>query len=162
MYLRRRLLSVASYIVCSVSATDWLDETHPNERWEIDDTIKLAEVLAAHGVDLLDVSSGGNSAQARMSFCSGPGYQVPFSEAVKKAHGNKVLVSAVGALHTGPLAQSVLDEGKADVVLVGRMFQKHPGFVWKLADDLGVELHHSSQIGWGFQGRAKKADKAKD
>ena len=77
---------------------------------------------------------------------------------ILKEEGVEGLYKGVGS----KLAQSVLDEGKADVVLVGRMFQKHPGFVWKLADDLGVELHHSSQIGWGFQGRAKKADKPKE
>ena len=47
-------------------------------------------------------------------------------------------------------------QGKADVIFSGRMFQKNPGLVWSLADDLGVELHHSRQIGWGFQGRAAK------
>ena len=36
------------------------------------------------------------------------------------------------------------------------MFQKNPGLVWSFADDLGVELHHSRQIGWAFQGRATK------
>ena len=46
-------------------------------------------------------------------------------------------------------------QGRADVILNGRMFQKNPGLVWKFADDLGVELHHTGQIGWGFSGRAK-------
>lgn len=41
-------------------------------------------------------------------------------------------------------------------MFVGRMFQKNPGLVWAFADELGVELHHSLQIGWGFQGRALK------
>ncbi|KAI0718433.1 FMN-linked oxidoreductase [Cerioporus squamosus] len=144
-----------------VSGTEWLEDVLPNEpSWRIEDTVKLAGILADHGVDLIDVSSGGNSAIARMTLLpSGPGYQVPLAEAVKKAHGDKILVSAVGAIHTGTLAQSVLDEGKADVVFVGRLFQKNPGVVWSFADDLGVELHHSSQIGWGFQGRAKKGAK---
>ena len=47
------------------------------------------------------------------------------------------------------------EQGQADVIFVGRMFQKNPGLVWTFADELGVELHHSSQIGWGFQGRPK-------
>ena len=89
--------------------------------------MKLAGILTDHDVDLIDVSSCRNSAQGCISLSVGPGYQVPFAEAVKKAHGNKVLVSAVGVLHTGALAQIVLDEGKADVVFVGRLFQEKPG-----------------------------------
>ncbi|KAI5293002.1 hypothetical protein KEM55_007365, partial [Ascosphaera atra] len=40
-----------------------------------------------------------------------------------------------------------------DAVFVGRMFQKNPGFVWSLAEDLGVEVKMANQIGWGFGGR---------
>ncbi|KAI0715866.1 FMN-linked oxidoreductase [Cerioporus squamosus] len=143
-----------------ISATEWLEEVYPNEpSWRSEDTVRFAEILAAHGVDLVDVSSGGCSPDARIS--PGPGYQVPFAAAVKQAHGDKVLVSAVGTIRDGKFAQSVLDEGKADVVFVGRLFQKNPGLVWSFADDLGVELHHSRQIGWGFQGRAKPQEKSK-
>ena len=48
-------------------------------------------------------------------------------------------------------------QGEADIISVGRMFQKNPGLVWQFADDLGVELNHSSQIAWAFQGRPKRA-----
>ena len=41
------------------------------------------------------------------------------------------------------------------MIFNGRMFQKNPGLVWKFADDLGVQLRHAAQIGWGFSGRAK-------
>ena len=148
-----------------VSATDWLQDGWQGPRWTSEDSARLARVLVEHGVDLIDVSTGGLHSGARISpLESGPGYQVRFAADIKAALADApgAFVGAVGGLNEGTLAQSVLDEGKADVVLVGRMFQKHPGFVWKLADDLGVELHHSSQIGWGFQGRAKKADKPKE
>ncbi|RDX40407.1 FMN-linked oxidoreductase [Lentinus brumalis] len=142
-----------------VSATDWLEDGQ-DPRWRLEDTIRLSRVLVEHGVDFIDVSSGGLSSSSRMvPLQYGPGYQVPFAAAIKAALGDKAFVGAVGGINEGKLAQSVLDEGKADAVLVGRMFQKNPGFVWKLADDLGVELHQSVQIGWPFQGRAKKADK---
>ena len=68
----------------------------------------LAGLLAAHGVDLLDVSTSGNSPHQRIK--GGPGYQVPFAEAVKRAHGDKILVAAVGQIYDGALAQRVLDE----------------------------------------------------
>ena len=93
----------------SISGTDLLEEVLPAaESWRTEDTVRLAPILAEHGVDLLDVSSGGiSNLQTRGRF---PGFQVPFAEAVKKAHGDKLLVSAVGAIDSGKLAQSILDE----------------------------------------------------
>ena len=95
-----------------ISATEWLEEVYPNEpSWRSEDTVRLAGILAAHGVDLLDVSTGGNSSEAHISpLATGPGYQAPFAAAVKQAHGDKLLVSAVGAIRDGKFAQSILDE----------------------------------------------------
>ena len=95
-----------------ISATEWLEDGYPNEpSWRSEDTVRLAGILAAHGVDLLDVSTGGNSSAAHISpLATGPGYQVPFAAAVKQAHGDKLLVSAVGAIRDGKFAQSILDE----------------------------------------------------
>ncbi|KAI0742427.1 FMN-linked oxidoreductase [Daedaleopsis nitida] len=140
-----------------ISGTEWLETVFPNEpSWRVEDTVKLAGVLADHGVDLVDVSSGGNHPKASYPpLTNKEGYQVPLAEAVKKAVGGRILVSAVGKIHEGKFAQSVLDKGQADVIFVGRLFQKNPGVVWQFADDLGVQLHHSSQIGWAFQGRPK-------
>ena len=57
-----------------VSATDWLEESKPDmESWKIEDTVRLAEILADSGVDLLDVSSGGNDPSQKIK--SGPAYQ---------------------------------------------------------------------------------------
>ncbi|KAI0715861.1 FMN-linked oxidoreductase [Cerioporus squamosus] len=155
----RAIIPPTTPLFFRVSATDWLkDDQGP--RWTSEDTVRLSGILAEHGVDFIDVSTGGLSAATQMSpLATGSGYQVPFAADIKAALGDKVFVGAVGGINEGKFAQSILDEGKADVVLVGRMFQKNPGFVWKLADDLGVELHQSSQIGWPFQGRAKKTNK---
>ena len=93
-----------------MSATDWLEETLPNEpSWRTEDTVRLAGILAEHGVDLLDVSTGGVSSQQKIKGAGPFGYQAGFAEAVKRAHGDKILVSAVGALSDGPTAQGVLD-----------------------------------------------------
>ena len=90
--------------------------------------MRFAGVLAAHGVDLLDLSSGGNHPAQRI--VHGAGYQVPFSEAVKRAHGDKILVGAVGAIYDGGLAESILEkvckwsgvrcEGETDGLVVYR------------------------------------------
>ncbi|MGH3741877.1 MAG: NADH:flavin oxidoreductase/NADH oxidase, partial [Micromonosporaceae bacterium] len=60
-----------------VSATDWLDQDAERPGWTAEDTVRLAKELLAHGVDLLDVSSGGNAAGVRIPLR--PGYQVPFA-----------------------------------------------------------------------------------
>ncbi|KAA1475254.1 FMN-linked oxidoreductase [Dentipellis sp. KUC8613] len=138
-----------------VSATDWLEETLPNTpSWRSEDTVRLAGLLAAHGVDLIDVSTGGTSPLQKIHPLEA--YQVPFAEAVKKAHGDKILVGAVGGITSGVRAQAILAEGRADVVSVGRGFLKNPGLVWAFAEELGVEIFKTLQIEWAFHGRRLK------
>ena len=106
-----------------------MEEALPNEpSWRLEDTVRLASILAEHGVDFLDVSSGGNHPKAIIK--GGTAYQAPFSYAVKQAVGDKLVVGAVGSIANGIVAQEVLDKGQADVVLVGRFFQKNPAAVW--------------------------------
>lgn len=139
-----------------VSGTEWLEEVAPNEpQWRVEDTVRLAHILADHGVDLLDVSSGGNN--ARQQVIRGEAYQAHLAAAVKKSVGNKLLVSAVGTLGTGHVAEKVLANGWADIVIIGRQFIKNPGLVWAMADELGVEINIAKQIGWGFTPRWKQA-----
>ncbi|KIJ61509.1 hypothetical protein HYDPIDRAFT_96213 [Hydnomerulius pinastri MD-312] len=143
-----------------VSATEWLEEALADEpSWRIEDTVKLAGILAEHGVDFLDVSSGGNHPKAVVK--AGVAYQAPFAYAVKQAVGDKLVVGSVGTIANGNVAQGILDKGQADVVLVGRHFQKNPAAVWAFAQDLGVAIKIAHQIEWGFGGRggtAKKID----
>ena len=118
-----------------ISATDWLEEENDLESWKVEDTVKLAEILADMGVDLLDVSSGGLHPKQRVK--SGPGYQAPFAKAVKERVGDKLAVGTVGTITSGKQAQQLLEEG-LDLAIVGRMFQKNPGLVWTFAEELGV------------------------
>ncbi|EPN33555.1 xenobiotic reductase, partial [Pseudomonas syringae pv. actinidiae ICMP 18807] len=59
-----------------VSATDWVEDG-----WNADETVELARRLKALGTDLIDVSSGGTSANAEIPV--GPGYQTRFAERVR-------------------------------------------------------------------------------
>jgi 2,4-dienoyl-CoA reductase-like NADH-dependent reductase (Old Yellow Enzyme family) len=136
-----------------VSATDWLEESDI-QGWTVDETVKLSELLAERGVDLLDVSSGG--AHEKQKIKGGPGYQMPFAKAVKDKVGDKLAVSTVGTITQGKQANGYLEENGLDMVLVGRMFQKNPGLVWAWADELGVEARWANQIRWGFGGRGRK------
>ncbi|KAL3491946.1 hypothetical protein BJX62DRAFT_116421 [Aspergillus germanicus] len=140
-------------IFMRVSGTDWLEESQPNQpSWRLEDTVKLAQILAESGtVDLLDVSTGGTHSAQKIH--AKPAFQAPFATAVKKAVGDKLLVGTVGMIENAKLANSLLESEGLDIVLIGRGFQKNPGLVWAWADDLGVEISMANQIRWGFSHR---------
>lgn len=140
-----------------ISATDWFDNMTDEfpESWTVADSVKLAPLLVQHGVDFLDVSSGGVHPKQSTSIKSGPGYQAPFAQEIKKAVGDTMIVSAVGGIRTASLASQLVDDG-LDVIMCGRWFQKNPGLVYAYADDLGVEVKMANQIAWGFKGRTRQ------
>ncbi|KAG7412690.1 NADPH dehydrogenase afvA [Fusarium oxysporum f. sp. rapae] len=159
----REIMPTDMPLFVRISATDWLENNpeYQGESWNVDESIKLALLLAEHGVDVLDVSSGGNHSSQKP--VGGPGYQAPFAKAIKKAVGDKLLVSTVGSIKTGDLAERLIaghndpdDDTPLDLVAAGRMFQKNPGLVWAWADDLETSVTVAHQIGWGFRGRAQK------
>ncbi|MDK1474695.1 NADH:flavin oxidoreductase/NADH oxidase [Streptomyces sp. 549] len=113
-----------------VSATDWLEEGG----WTADDTVRLASVLADRGVDLVDVSSGGNA--AGVSIPTGPGYQVPFAARVKREAG--VPAAAVGLITEPEQAAKILAAGEADAVLLGRQLLREPSWPRRAARELGA------------------------
>lgn len=112
-------------LLVRVSASEWTEGG-----WTIDETVKLAHVLSEKGVDLMDCSSGGNIADAKMPL--GPLYQVPFAEAVRKT-GMKT--AAVGLITTPEQADSILRNGQADIVLLGRELLRNPYFTLQAGAD---------------------------
>lgn len=136
-----------------VSATDWLEESRPDEpSWKLEDTVRFAQALADSGsVDFLDVSSGGVHKDQKPK--AAPGFQAPFAIAVKKAVGDKLAVGSVGMINSAQLASDLVEKEGLDFVLIGRNFQKNPGLVWTLAEDLNVEIAMANQIRWGFGSR---------
>ncbi|KAI7554628.1 NADH:flavin oxidoreductase/NADH oxidase [Hortaea werneckii] len=135
-----------------ISATDWLEEIPEiSESWTSDDTVKFALILAESGVDVLDVSTGGNHPLQHPH--AGPAYQAPFAVKVKEAVGDKLVVSTVGMIDNAHLANDLLQNKGLDLVTVGRGFQKNPGLVFAWADELDVKVQMPNQIRWGFAGR---------
>lgn len=120
-----------------ISATDWLEEGG----WTPDDTVRLAALLKEHGVDLLDVSSGGNAARVRIP--TGPGYQVPFAARVKAE--TDLQVAAVGLITDAEQAAKILANGEADAVLLGRELLRNPSWARQAARELGGEVHVPQQ-----------------
>ncbi|MBC6461718.1 NADH:flavin oxidoreductase/NADH oxidase [Actinomadura sp. HBU206391] len=119
-----------------VSATDWLTENPEDERegWTPDDTVRLAKELLAHGVDLLDTSSGGNASKARIT--TGPGYQVPFAAMVKAE--TDLPTAAVGEITEPRQAEEIVASGRADAVLLARELLRDPYWPNRAARELGA------------------------
>ncbi|MEV5883808.1 NADH:flavin oxidoreductase/NADH oxidase [Streptomyces sp. NPDC052020] len=120
-----------------VSATEWLEEGG----WTPDDTVRFARDLRAHGIDLLDVSTGGNASGVRIP--TGPGYQVPFAARVKAE--TTLPVAAVGLITETRQAEKILANGEADAVLLGRELLRNPSWARHAARELGGEVHVPDQ-----------------
>ncbi|MEV7547691.1 tRNA-dihydrouridine synthase, partial [Streptomyces sp. NPDC089915] len=115
-----------------ISATDWLER----DGWTADETVRLAALLQEHGVDLLDVSTGGLA--PRVKIPTGPGYQVPFAARVKDE--TTLPVAAVGLITEPEQAEKILANGEADAVLLGRELLRDPYWARRAAAELGAEL----------------------
>ncbi|MVA75462.1 NADH:flavin oxidoreductase/NADH oxidase [Auraticoccus sp. F435] len=111
-----------------ISATDWTEGG-----WSGEDSVRLAAVLADHGVDLVDVSTGGNVVA---DIPVGPGYQLPFAEAVRSR--TPVAVGAVGLITDPRQAEEVVAGGQADAVLLGRAALREPSWPLRAAAELGL------------------------
>ncbi|MBK1438619.1 NADH:flavin oxidoreductase/NADH oxidase [Parapedobacter sp. ISTM3] len=114
-----------------LSATDWVADG-----WDLPQSIQLATVLKGHGVEVIDVSSGGMVPRAVIP--ATPGYQVPFSERIRKE--SDMLTAAVGLITTAPQAEAILTEGEADVVLLGRELLRNPYFAIQAATQVGEDV----------------------
>jgi 2,4-dienoyl-CoA reductase-like NADH-dependent reductase (Old Yellow Enzyme family) len=114
-----------------ISSSDWMEGG-----WDMDQSVQLAAILKENGVDLVDCSSGGAVPEARIR--TGPGYQVPFAERIKKETG--ILTGAVGLI-TGPeQAEQILEQGQADLILLAREFLRDPYFPLHAAQTLGENI----------------------
>ncbi|MEO8741571.1 MAG: oxidoreductase, partial [Lysobacteraceae bacterium] len=121
-----------------VSATDWTPGG-----WAIDECIELSRWLKADGVDLMDVSSGGNVSNATIPV--GPNYQVPFAARIRREPG--IATGAVGLITDAVQAQKILADGDADLIIMAREFLRDPYFPRRAAKELGVEIKAPQQYG---------------
>ncbi len=109
-----------------LSCTDWAEGG-----WDIDKTVELCKILKEKGVDLIDCSSGGNIITQKIQ--PGPGYQVPFSEAIKKTG---IKTAAVGMITSKEQINDILVNEKADMVFLARELLRNPYFT---LENEGVE-----------------------
>lgn len=115
------------------AVNELLDENHPlfvrisgteyaENGWDIEESVKLAEVLKNKNVDLMDVSSGGNIHGAKITLFDG--YQVPLAAQIKTETGMKT--GAVGLIKSAEHAEEILEKGEADLIFVAREILRNP------------------------------------
>ncbi len=119
-----------------ISATDWVEGG-----WGVEDSVAFAKELKARGCDYICTSSGGVSLKQKIP--TGPLYQMPLAEAVRRGSG--ITTMAVGQITEPRQAESVLAEGKADMVALGRRLMFDPHWAWKAAQELGVFLKYPAR-----------------
>lgn len=125
-----------------LSCTDWIDGA-----WDIESSVEVAKMLKQHGgVDVIDCSSGGGDARAVVR--AYPGYQVGFAETIRRRVG--IPTAAVGLIHSPDMAEHVLADGAADLVVLGRTLLGDPYWPLKAAKRLHTD------ITWPYQ--YKRAD----
>jgi 2,4-dienoyl-CoA reductase-like NADH-dependent reductase (Old Yellow Enzyme family) len=119
-----------------ISASDWAEGG-----WEIEQSIQLCRRLKQIGVDLIDCSSGGNIAEQKIRL--GPGYQVPFAEAIRA--GAQMPTGAVGLIADAAQAEQIVFHGQADAVFLARALLRDPYWPRHAARELGVKLPGPNQ-----------------
>lgn len=118
-------------LLVRISAVDWAQGG-----LDIDDSIALCRELRALGVDLIDCSSGGLVPHAQIPL--GPGYQVPFAAAIRRAVGTAT--GAVGLITEPAQAEAIVAEEQADVVFLARELLRDPYWPLHAAHALGVDI----------------------
>jgi 2,4-dienoyl-CoA reductase-like NADH-dependent reductase (Old Yellow Enzyme family) len=119
-----------------ISATDWAEGG-----WNIDESVELARHLRDHGVDLVDCSSGGNVADAKIPLA--PGYQVAFAARIRREAG--IATAAVGLITEPAQANDLIAEGEADFVFLARAMLRDPYWPVHAAAALGETVSWPKQ-----------------
>lgn len=171
----RKVIPVSMPLFLRLSSTEWMEESEIGTRlgsWDVESTIKLTKIVADLGVDLLDVSSGGNHHQQRINMFRSTDYQIKMAAQIRsavKAAKKEILIGAVGLITEAEQARDIVEEDAAslqaeaetakamtdasagtepmaDVILVARQFMREPEWVLKVAWRLGVDIAWPTQF----------------
>ncbi|KAF9111331.1 hypothetical protein BGX27_005064 [Mortierella sp. AM989] len=132
-------------IFLRVSASDHVEHLE-EPSWDMEQTIQIAKWAQEAGVDVLHVTTGGNTPKQVLKHA--PNFQVPFAERIKKEIPG-LFVVAVGLITSGKQANEVLEQGQADLIAMGREFMRNPGFVLSAARELNVKVKYLQQYELG-------------
>jgi 2,4-dienoyl-CoA reductase-like NADH-dependent reductase (Old Yellow Enzyme family) len=120
-----------------ISATDYAPGG-----WSLDESVELSRALKNEGVDLIDVSSGGNVAGVKIPV--GPGYQVPFADEIRSK--TALATSAVGLIIDPEQAEEIVASGKADATMLARAMLRNPRWTLHAAEELGEYIDWPRQF----------------
>ena len=133
-----------------ISATDWIEGG-----FDGDDAVVLAEALKSHGCDLIDVSTGQTSVEARPEY--GRLYQTPFSDRIRNEVG--IATMTVGAVSSIDDIHNILVSGRADLCVMARPHLVDPYWTMNAAIDLGYADHdYPKQYLSGLASRRREQD----
>jgi 2,4-dienoyl-CoA reductase-like NADH-dependent reductase (Old Yellow Enzyme family) len=116
-----------------ISATDWTDGG-----WDLEQCVEFCRRLKEIGIDLIDVSTGGNVSDAKIPVA--PGYQVSFAAEIRKRVG--IATGAVGLITDAKQAEEILQNDEADAIFIAREFLRDPYFPFTAAKELGENLDY--------------------
>jgi anthraniloyl-CoA monooxygenase len=102
-----------------ISAHDWAPGGNTP-----DDAVVIARLFQAAGCDVIDVSSGQTTREARPVY--GRMYQTPFADRIRNEVG--MVTMAVGAISEADHANSIIGAGRADLCAVARPHLANPAW----------------------------------
>jgi 2,4-dienoyl-CoA reductase-like NADH-dependent reductase (Old Yellow Enzyme family) len=120
-------------IFVRISATDWIEGG-----WDLAQSIEFCRLLKEIGIDLIDVSSGGNVPHAKIPV--GPGYQAGFAGEIRREVG--IATGAVGMITEARQSEEILQNAQADAILIAREFLRDPYFPLTAAAELGESMDY--------------------
>lgn len=131
-----------------ISATDWTENG-----WDLPQSIEFCKELKNIGIDLIDVSTGGNVPNAPIPVA--PNYQVAFAAEIRRQVS--MPTGAVGMITNAKQAEEILQKGEADAVIMAREFLRDPYFPFTAAKELGGEVDVPKQYGRAIDLRKAKS-----
>jgi NADPH2 dehydrogenase len=132
----RKVWPEAKPLGVRISASDWIDGG-----WDLPQSTEFAQQLKAAGCDWITASSGGLAPEQKITL--GPGYQVPFAEAIRKEVGIPTI--AVGLITDPQQAENLIAAGRADMVALARAMLYETHWAWRAAAELGAHLRAPKQ-----------------
>ena len=114
-----------------ISASDWVPEGIT-----FDDILDIARAFKEHGVDVIDVSSGQTTPDAKPEY--GRSYQTPFSDRIRNIVGIDTM--AVGAISSWDDVNTNIAAGRSDLCAIGRPHLYDPQWTLHAAADQGVKV----------------------
>ncbi|KAH7385843.1 NADH-dependent flavin oxidoreductase-like protein [Pyrenochaeta sp. MPI-SDFR-AT-0127] len=117
----RKVIPKTMPLYLRISSTEWMEETDLGKKhgsWDVESSIRLAKLLPALGVDLLDVSSGGNHPAQKINMFDTKDYQIRIASRIRtelKKENLSLFIGAVGLITEAEQARDIVEEGGAAI-----------------------------------------------